>query len=556
MIAAIYCRVSSDKQEQDGSSLETQLAENTRFAREQGYEVRDDTVVSESFTGKVFYERPGLNTIRELIRSRKVDALIAFKLDRIARDQAHMWIVYEECRKHDVKLLFTTERFEDNPMGRAILAITAAWAEMEREMIRDRTKRGRYARVEREGLLLPGPRPPYGYEWVDDHKSALLPAADQRSDVMRRVFNTLADGASAYGVAEMLNAERVPTPSGKVGARWFQSTITQLVNNPIYKGEVRALAHRARAEGEEVPYSERYDDATTLPSSVVPEPLVSAELWNAVQQRLKQNRTEARRRNPRPDNYLLRAGFARCGYCGCALTVKRAGKSKAKFAYACCDESRKRHGHPCVTYPTHALDDEVWQMVKTVFTRPDLIKQRLEMRDDDPHAAERALLERVVADIEQKESSIATGLRTLTNASVIESLVVDLNELGERRQALSTELAALEASRRQWEARREQAESILRWAARIGAKLGEAVSYKTKRDMLHALGVTVHVYAKCEEERVRLTADLPVSPRDLSNEAEMSVAIANESTCSSVRNITLSWRLGEPVEPPPQRAAA
>ncbi len=80
---AIYVRVSTVGQEQDGTSLDTQEERCRAYAAERGWQVV--AVYRETHTGSELWERPQLTALRDAVRSGAVDVLLAFALDRLSR---------------------------------------------------------------------------------------------------------------------------------------------------------------------------------------------------------------------------------------------------------------------------------------------------------------------------------------------------------------------------------------------------------------------------------------------------------------------------------------
>ena len=121
--AAIYTRVSTDRQEDEGSSLDTQSARCRDYCAARGYGIV--ATISDTWTGSQYRERPGLTQLRELVRSRQVDVVVAYAIDRLSRNQAHLYILAEEFGDHECRLEFVTESFEDSAVGRFLRSAKA-----------------------------------------------------------------------------------------------------------------------------------------------------------------------------------------------------------------------------------------------------------------------------------------------------------------------------------------------------------------------------------------------------------------------------------------------
>src|SRR5690349_7150242 len=108
-IAAIYCRVSSDRQE-DNYSLPSQEAACRAYAAAQGYHVAE--VYHEVFTGAALWERPQLTALRERVRAGAVGVVIAYAVDRLSRNQAHLFILVDEWERHGATPAFASEALD------------------------------------------------------------------------------------------------------------------------------------------------------------------------------------------------------------------------------------------------------------------------------------------------------------------------------------------------------------------------------------------------------------------------------------------------------------
>ena len=162
--AAIYCRVSTDKQEEDGTSLATQEQRCRQYAAEKGYQVAE--VYRDVHTGTELWERPRLTELREVVRRREVSAVVSYAIDRLARDPVHMGVIISEAEHAGVPVEFVTEVNDNTPEGQLVRYIRGYAAKVEHEKNRERVVRGLRARAE-SGKLKPSNRPLYGYRWRD-----------------------------------------------------------------------------------------------------------------------------------------------------------------------------------------------------------------------------------------------------------------------------------------------------------------------------------------------------------------------------------------------------
>ena len=117
MKAAIYCRVSTDNQETEGTSLQTQFEACIKYCQGKGYEVAH--CFSETYSGLTL-DRPRLNELRELARIGDIDVVVVYCLDRLSRDPVHGVIIIEELENHHVTLEAVTETVDGSEMGKLI----------------------------------------------------------------------------------------------------------------------------------------------------------------------------------------------------------------------------------------------------------------------------------------------------------------------------------------------------------------------------------------------------------------------------------------------------
>ena len=141
--AALYARVSTLDQHP-----ETQAIELRQFARQRGYDIVEEYVDHGVSGTKV--RRPALDRLLEEAHRRRFDAVLVWSCDRLARSTKHFLQVLDELNELGIQFLSQREAIDtDGPLGRAILIIISAIAELEKSLIVERVRAGmRRAKLE------------------------------------------------------------------------------------------------------------------------------------------------------------------------------------------------------------------------------------------------------------------------------------------------------------------------------------------------------------------------------------------------------------------------
>ena len=94
-IAAIYARVSSDKQ-REASTIASQTAALIGFARSRGYQVPAEWVFEDEGYSGASLVRPGLERVRDLAAEGQIEAVLVYAPDRLSRKYAYQILLIEE----------------------------------------------------------------------------------------------------------------------------------------------------------------------------------------------------------------------------------------------------------------------------------------------------------------------------------------------------------------------------------------------------------------------------------------------------------------------------
>lgn len=488
--AVIYCRVSTADQGEHGTSLDSQEALCRAYCEERGYQVIG--VFPDVFTGAQYRDRPALDRLREQVRARTVDLVVAYAVDRLSRNQAHLYILVEEFEDHGARLEFVTEDFEDSAVGRFLRSAKAFAAEVEREKLAERSVRGRRATIA-AGKPHRGPYPLYGYQWIETGDGLRLVPDPTTAPVVERIYDRYLAGGTLRGICQELTDAGVPGPQGN---RWYPQAVRRVLSHPNYTGTGYGWFNRRGG----------YDmsEAIALPDGIIA-PLVSQTDWDAVQARLQINRERASRNNSNPEATLLRGGFVRCGHCGHAMSVDR---QKGKYRYRCASSHLLREGRCHVSIQADTLDQAVWQRIEGVLTNPETALAEIErFHGTDGATAERERLERQVRAIETRQNRLVQAISMLPDADDVAPLTVRLGQLGEARRALQDELASLTGQTAQADALRATLATFSDWQADLREHLPD-LPYEQKRALLDLFAVAVEVFPLKHKPRYVITGSI------------------------------------------------
>ena len=193
-----YFRVSTLAQAQEGESLDVQQRQIEGYALMQGLAV-DDIIVEEGVSGSIpVTERPAGGAL--FARLKAGDIVIAAKLDRLFRSALDALQTVEELRAKGVKLhlLDLGGDIAGNGLSKLFLTIAAAFAEAERDRIRERVSQAKADQRQR-GRFLGGP--PVRLSPTED--GALVEDAGEQAAI-RKIHALHEDGLSLRAIADSL----------------------------------------------------------------------------------------------------------------------------------------------------------------------------------------------------------------------------------------------------------------------------------------------------------------------------------------------------------------
>jgi site-specific DNA recombinase len=206
----IYCRCSTEEQASEGVGLDAQEARCRAWAQAAGAEVTE-VIADAGVSGtKPLYARPGGARVASLLDARNpmVDAVVVLRADRLGRDAAETLALYKRFRAGKLGLVCVAQHLDlATPHGRAMAQVSAVFAELERELVAERTAEA-LGELRRQGRAWN--HPPFGWRAVDGR---LVPDRKEQA-TLTRAQQLRAQGNGYAAIAKTLTAEGRPTKRG------------------------------------------------------------------------------------------------------------------------------------------------------------------------------------------------------------------------------------------------------------------------------------------------------------------------------------------------------
>lgn len=501
MAGAIYCRVSTEDQAREGTSLESQKEACLKKANELGYEILPQYQIAEVYSGLTL-ERPKLVNLRTWIKNKEIDAIVAYSTDRLSRDPVHLLLLAEECQKAGIPLIFVTEPL-DNSMEGQLLGFIRGWAsKLEAVKIAERTKRGKRTRAESGKLPANSHARLYGYDYIPGKGigEGVRYVNETQAHWVREAFRWLVEEQlSTYSVTLRLRALEAPPPTPN--GRWNKSTVQRMLRNKAYYGKTYAFTMTYaepknpkkldRKHKKTLAIMKPKDQWLEIPNATPP--IISEELFNAAQNQLKKNIALARRNTKR--DYLLhgRIHCARCGrsYWSYVGTRHCAGNVHHYRRYHCSGKLSLVSPVHCdnKSYAADYLESVVWQQVEEILSDPVTVLVELQKREGRTQESSlKGDLERIAAMLKNRERQKNRIWKAFELTGDEEKFKSDIRSLEEEVKSLEDKRKKLEDSIEENRHFQLHTEQIMEACELVSRNLGN-LTFADKRLALEALQI-------------------------------------------------------------------
>jgi site-specific DNA recombinase len=526
-VAAIYARVSSERQRQD-ETIQSQTVGLRELAAERGLLLAEDLVFEDEGFSGASLTRPALERLRDRAAEGAFEVLLCHAPDRLARRYAYQVLLLEELARVGVEVVFAKEPERGGtPEDELLRQFQGMIAQYERAQIAERTRRGKLHRA-RGGSQAVMSGAPYGYRYIkkSEHMEGFWEIDETEAQVVREVFDRYAnEGVSIGELARWLTDRGIPTRTGKT--RWDRSTIWAMLRNPAYRGQAafgktktserhggptRTTRQRGERHGRRLTRTDQPAEKWTL---IPVAPLITEQTFALAQARLADNKHHSKRNTK---ELTLLQGVLVCRECGysCYRTWTQTSNKRINY-YRCIGQDGWRHpdGKRCSSRPVRAdeLDPLVWAEVRRLLEDPALVRSEIDRRLATARTEHPAARRR---DANERDLTHANGaIERLIEA--YQEQPISLDELRTRMPALRKRQTTLQAQLDSLDAELHDAATYLQLADTLDAFLGRLADGLDQLDIAgqqRVLRLVVReVLIGGEDDNVTIRHSIPTPPQ-------------------------------------------
>lgn len=397
-----YIRVSTEKQVM-GYSIEGQITQIEQYCQFNGYELVD-IYADRGISGKSM-NRPELHRMLNDAKNGKLDCVMVYKTNRLARNTSDLLTIVEELHRQNVEFFSLSERMEvKNSTGKLMLQILAIFSEFERNTILENIYTGQRQRALEgyyQGNL------PLGYNNIPDNKKELM-INQHEANIVKYIFESYAKGHGYRKIANALNHKGYVT---KKGNPFSISAVTYILSNPFYIGKIQFAKYKdwndKRRKG--------LNDKPVIAEGKHT-PIISQSLWDKVQARKKQ---VSKKPQVHGKGTNLLTGIIACPQCSASMSASITVNTlkdgtKKRIRYYSCSNFRNKGSKVCSANSVRAdvIEKYVMDQILEIVKSDKVLKQVVE-RVNQENQVDVAALNHDIAYKQQQFDEINAKLKNL-----------------------------------------------------------------------------------------------------------------------------------------------
>ena len=397
-----YIRVSTERQV-EGYSIEGQITQIEQYCQFNGYELVD-IYADRGISGKSM-NRPELHRMLNDAKNGKLDCVMVYKTNRLARNTSDLLTIVEELHRQNVEFFSLSERMEvKNSTGKLMLQILASFSEFERNTILENIYTGQRQRALEgyyQGNL------PLGYNNIPDNKKELM-INQHEANIVKYIFESYAKGHGYRKIANALNHKGYVT---KKGNPFSISAVTYILSNPFYIGKIQFAKYKdwndKRRKG--------LNDKPVIAEGKHT-PIISQSLWDKVQARKKQ---VSKKPQVHGKGTNLLTGIIACPQCSASMSASITVNTlkdgtKKRIRYYSCSNFRNKGSKVCSANSVRAdvIEKYVMDQILEIVKSDKVLKQVVE-RVNQENQVDVAALNHDIAYKQQQFDEINAKLKNL-----------------------------------------------------------------------------------------------------------------------------------------------
>ena len=417
MLVGLYPRVSTQEQAENGYSIDEQIDRMTKYCEAMGWQIYK-VYTDAGFSGASL-KRPALQQLIQDVKSKRIEKVLVYKLDRLSRSQKDtLYLIEEVFLKNDVDFVSMSEQLDTKtPLGKAMIGLLSVFAQLEREQIKERMMMGKLQKAKR-GYYHGSFESPIGYDYTNKE----LTVNDFEAMQIRLLFELFLEGKSPSEVANILNDKGYYHRHGK----WSRRSVRHAVENRLYIGKIQ--------------YQKKWYDG-------VHEPIIDMETYEKAQRVLEKRRDDYHvRKNTGKPNSLF-GGLIVCGYCGARYNKetnrkKHGDKVYEYVSYKCASRSKK---NKCSIRDPNC-NNKIWSMTEfDSLMIQELKKLKVEPAAYTPQAKDNSA---ALSEIEKIEKQLEKLIDLYTVGNIPRDVLQNkIEALAEQKDKLELSIAPKEDSR-------------------------------------------------------------------------------------------------------------
>lgn len=367
----LYARVSSEKQEQEGT-IRSQISALKDYAKQNDYEIVDE-YIDDGYSGELL-ARPELDRMRDDADRGKFQKTLVLAPDRLARNYAYQYLILEEFKKKEIEVEFTNYKIGDSPEDELLLQMQGAVAQYEKAKILERSRRGKLAQVKNDRII--GNIAPYGYSYEagtpKEQREYIIDS--EEAEVVKTIFSLYLKEQSLARVSKRLKEMGIPPK--KRGEAWRHSTLYRVLRDETYIGKTYYGKHKSVEKETKSGYRRTKKSGRAWRDRsewlmITTKPIIDQDIFDTAQRLLSKR---FRPFGVSKVGYML-SGLLRCAKCGNTF----AGEYSHNYRYYRCSNRQRRNPLPrtcdAVLVNSDLMEKAVWKAMSELLSKPsELIK--------------------------------------------------------------------------------------------------------------------------------------------------------------------------------------